>query len=52
MTPLAPRGAELLGELGHGQPAREVARMRQRLQDPMASADGADRVDQHLAVPR
>ena len=29
----APRNAELLGELGHGQPAREVARARRRLQD-------------------
>jgi len=35
----APRDAKLLGELGHGQPAREAARMRGRLQDPMAPAD-------------
>ena len=47
----APRNAKLLGELGHGQPARETARMGGRLQDPVAPADGADRVDQHLAVP-
>src|SRR3954469_14338437 len=46
----APRNAELLGELRYAQPARHAARMRRRLQNSMAPADGTDRVDQHLAV--
>src|SRR3954466_11109767 len=48
----APRDAELLGELEHGQPAREVARATRPLQNPMAPADGPDGFDQDLAVPR
>ena len=31
-----PRDAEPLGELGHGQPAREAAGMRWCLQNPVA----------------
>ncbi len=48
----APRDAELLGELGDGQPAQQTAGARRRLQNPVAQADGPDRVDQNLAVPR
>ncbi len=48
----APRDAKLLGELGHGQPAWKMTRMRGRLQNPVAPADGTDRVDQDLTVPR
>ena len=49
----APWNAKLLGELGDGQPARHATRVRRRLQDPVASADSLDRVDQDLAaVPR
>ena len=43
---------ELLGDLGHGQPAWEAAAMRWSLQNPMAQADGPDGVDQNLTVPR
>ena len=46
----APWNAELLGELGYGQPAWHATRMGRRLQNPVAPAYSLDRVDQDLAA--
>lgn len=47
----APRDVKLLGELGHRQPAREAAQIQRCLQASVDPLGGADRVNQHLAVP-